>query len=559
MERRHRRGGVSLAFVALIFLLLAGTVVRVRHITSIPGWFRDEGTYMEAAWNAARGEARIGPLNHTWVSPFQTKPPLHALTSGAWMHVIGAVRGDQRPNIQVFRWFSALCGLLVILGVHRLGWAFGPPPLALLATALVTFEPWTVMFNRMGLPHNLLAVEFMAVFLLAHRYFEKPSVGRLAATAAVAATAPLTAYYGLALPIALCVAVALMGRRRDLWLAPLALLPFALFIAGLWWVRPLGLEADWAQFRLNATGTWDPRDWLRDARDLLTVSPLIVLGLIGLALLPRRGIRPLIQITVALYLFLWLRLPHNQVWLRDPHLDIHLPLLVYPLIPLLPLIVLGAVQTLITAWLNVRAPAEAPPVPWKRLRTTIAVIGLVAALALTLAASSSFPLLRGLRPRAEETPPDRWIYTSALAYHLAILKSEALGSPETGPGVSPFLWDQGVADDDLVIAEYPLWWTLPGRPATLTQSVAYLGGGADFFVYPVARERFAYSCDWRTARFIVLDLVTRRDRAWPGSAVKPIVEEIESDWEEVFRAGRLIVYAPPRVVSPEVTAPSNPN
>lgn len=501
---------------------------------------------MEVAWNAALGEARLGPINHTWVSPFQTQPPLFALSSGVWMHLTGALRGDHRPNIQTFRWFSAGCGLLVIVGAHLVGVALASPLLGLLAAALLTFEPWTVMFHRMGLPHNLLALEILATLLVAHRHFEAPRPARLLLATFLASTAPLTVYYGAALPLALIVTVALAGRPRDLWIAPLALAPLALFLAGLWWVHPRGLEADWAQFRLSAAGTWDLRDWAQDAVDLLTLSPLVPLGLLGLALLPRRGMTLLAQLTTLLYLFLWLRRPQNQIWFHRAELDAHFPLITYPLIPLLPLLALGSAQTALLAWRHLRGDAllgQAPAGLW-RLRTVSALGALALGGVLAAMASTSLRAISNREPNQRGVPFDHWGFQSPLAQGLAIQKFEALGSPITGPGVATYLWSQGVRPDDLIIAEYPLWWTLPGRKATLSLAIAYLGGPSDFITYPIDHARFAYPCDWRQARFVILDEQTRRWRAEFDREIRAAVREIERNWTEVFSAGRLKVYAP---------------
>ncbi|MBN1476738.1 glycosyltransferase family 39 protein, partial [Candidatus Sumerlaeota bacterium] len=314
MPHALRRASFDITLVCLAVTLLLGAALRLRNLTSSPGWFRDEGVYMEVAWNAAHGEARLGPINHTWVSPFQTIPPLYPLASGAWMRTIGALRGDERPNIQPFRWFSVGCGLLVIAGAYGLGLALGSPLLGLLAAALLAFDPLTVMFHRMGLPYNLLAVEVVATLGLAHLYFREPRLTRLLAPTLVAAMAPLTIYYGVALPLALILGVALMGRLRDVWLASLSILPLALFLCGLWWVHPLGLEADWAQFRADSSGTWSLADWTQDFRDLFATTPLITLGLVGLLMLRRGGVSLVTQLTALIYLFLWLRRSHNNIW-----------------------------------------------------------------------------------------------------------------------------------------------------------------------------------------------------------------------------------------------------
>jgi hypothetical protein len=555
----RRRAALNIALVVLALLLVIGAVLRVRHLTSSPGWFRDEGLYMEVAWNVAKGEARAGPLNVTWVSPFETHPPLYFLASGVWMHVTGALRGDYRANIQTFRWFSVGCGLLVLLGMWGVGTALGSALLALLTIAILVFDPWTVMFHRMGLPYNLLALEFVGALLLAHRYFETPTIGRLTWAAAVAATAPLTVYYGIALPVALWVAVGIAGRRRDLWLPPLAFIPLALFLAGVWRVHPVGLDADWAQFRVDSAGTWNLGDWAQDFTDLLSVSPLVPLGLLGLALLPRRGLSSFLQITVVLYLFLWLRRPHSQIWLHRADTGVNVPLITYPLIPLLAPLALGTSAALLAAWRHLRGDAVGGQAPGGavRLRVVTALLAVVVGFTLLFMASASMRAIRGLEPHMESVPPARWGFLSPLAYDLAVMKTEAEGSPSTGPGVATFLSQQDVKPTDLIIAEYPLWWTIPGRHATLTQALAFLGEKTDFFTYPIPHERFAYPADWHTARFIVLDEMTSRWRAEFDPAIRAAVREIESRWRLVFRAGRLEVYAP-RVFPPLQPEEINP-
>ncbi|MBN1476008.1 hypothetical protein JXA47_04570, partial [Candidatus Sumerlaeota bacterium] len=103
---------------------------------------------------------------------------------------------------------------------------------------------------------------------------------------------------------------------------------------------------------------------------------------------------------------------------------------------------------------------------------------------------------------------------------------------------------QGVGPEDLIIAEYPLWWTLPGRHATLTQSLASLGQATDFFPENMPSERFLYPCDWHEARFVILDPMTERWRAEFDPAVREAVLEIRGLWRLVHQTGRLSVYAP---------------
>jgi hypothetical protein len=546
MHRSRRRAALDLTLICLAVILLLGTALRLRNLTSSPGWFRDEGVYMEVAWNAAHGEARLGPINHTWVSPFQTIPPLYPLASGMWMRTIGTLRGDERPNIQTLRWFNVGCGLLVIVGAHGLGLALGSPLLGLLAAALLAFDPLTVMFHRMGLPYNMLAIEIVAALGLAHLYFREPSVRRLIAPTLIAAMAPLTIYYGITLPLALILGVALAGRQRDLWLPSLAILPLALFLCGLWWVHPLGLEADWAQFRADSSGTWSLADWTQDFRDLFATTPLIILGLIGLLMLRRGGVSLVTQLTVLIYLFLWLRRPHNNIWIHRPDLPLHMPVIIYPLIPLLPLLALGASRVLLTAWHHLRGDTLDGQAPGTelRLRVVNALFGAAVVVTLCLMANVSIRAIHLLPSPLRSDPPDLWGFESPLAHDLAILKSEAQGWGSGDPGVSGFLWSQGVEPEELVIAEYPLWWTLPGRHATLTQSLASLGRSTDFFAEDMPRERFLYPCDWREARFVILDPMTERWRAEFDPAVREAVLEIRGLWRLVHRSGRLSVYAP---------------
>lgn len=541
------RGQIDLTFLCFATIVFVALCLRLPNLEWSPGWWLDEGLYLDVAWNAAHGQARLGPVNHTWVSPFQTAPPLHPLLSGFWMRASAAVHGFDGPDLLSFRRFSALCGILTVIGAYGLGLLWRVPLVALLAAAILAVDPWTVMYHRLGLHYNLLALEVVALLLTAHAYFEEPRPRRLIRPVVIASLAPLTVYYGVAVPIALWIAVLVAGRPRDAWLPPLALLPIALFLAWLWHWNPPGLHADWKHFRHDAITTWQLTDWLRDFRDLFTVTPLVPLGLLGLAVLPRRGTVTLLQILTLVYLFIWLRRPGSLVWIRRPDLDLAVPGMTYPLIPLQAPLALGAAALCLNAWRHFRGDAVdgAAPGSLLRLRVATAITVLIIGGALALLTVSS---LRAIwrQPDNRFEPHDDWGFHSVIASELAVQRDEIEGPNPLHRGVAPFLWSQRVSPEELVIAEYSLWWRLPGRHATLAQAIAHTGGRADFYTYPLPPERWAYSADWRSARFIVLDEATRRWRTQIDPNLRDVVHEIQRTWVQVFARGRLKVYAPRR-------------
>ena len=321
-------------------LILLGIVLvislhfRTKRILDSPGWFRDEGVYLEVARRIGKAQLQLGSVNITFVGPNMTHPPFYFTLSNLFFK-LGA--GDMYS----FRLFNALLGvlstlLLFFLGYEagRYGAPFDPPPLyaeflGLLSALFYAIHPDAVLYNRMGLPYNLYLVEGILVAWFALRYLRIREFSWCLAACIVASFSLLTVYYSVVFIPFLFIAILWKGKRKHFWAlgcVPLPLLIFLFFMAS---GKTPGFWEDLKALK-QASGAGSLYVTLYHYHEFFQTGLTYFVGMMGLLLLRRKIAAGFLFLLFLFMIHIVLRRADTIIWL------IH-----YPVIPLLPLVALG--------------------------------------------------------------------------------------------------------------------------------------------------------------------------------------------------------------------------
>lgn len=275
VSRSWRRG----CFVA-IFVVAA--VLRFVNLRQSPGWYHDETIYVGEAWNLIHGSFQWDSVEHT----FLPRLPFFHLLIAPFLLAFG-------KDVLCVRIVTAICGMLSVWLVYRLGREAGNRRAALFGAALFAICPYLVLLHRWGFSYDLDSVLGAANLYFLLRAARRPDQGRHLWLAAAMAGLGLTTDPIMISRLLLTVAVAflIVPRRRAFGATAVTLAPLALYVAimMLFWRGIFIEDVKIILFqRVSADG-----DWFSLARAFTAFLPHLggygVLGLAGLAFLPKRG------------------------------------------------------------------------------------------------------------------------------------------------------------------------------------------------------------------------------------------------------------------------------
>jgi 4-amino-4-deoxy-L-arabinose transferase-like glycosyltransferase len=494
-------------------LLVLAAWVRLAHLSDNPGWDGDEGYNWSIAANLAAGHVQRFGLQYTFVD----HPPL--------FYLLGAAIYKLWPgDLLTLRVLSVLCGVATVATLYGLGRRIGGPRLALAAGAAYALWPQAVLQDRWAYTYNLLAL--LVPLLLWALLCARNEIPWQAGTPLRPQSPPpelmsrrgrvLLWALGCGLLTGLAMATdqegaaLLLGLIPILWWEGVDALLLGLVGAAtapllyLSWVlinRPTALLFDLRHTagRLGQGSTTDQLLSLPQRLVHLTsFDPLITLGLLGLALLPRAlgRRRAACWLCLAGLLVLALKVRDPDPFLRAA-------------IPLLPCSALG--------------------------------LGLLACRFLD-AVRQRARLARGLL---------------ALMFLLTLLYDLGQAYGRFSTAIAPFLpqsssearimaaWVNGrIHKDDLVIAMPQIAWLLHCRTAELLESVAVSGHGTAFYPDGLGPGRFAYDPRLQAANLLVVDRFTR---LWivDHPAERALVRRAETTWRRAWTGGEYSIYANP--------------
>ena len=503
------------ALVVLFLILLISFRFRTVNLIHSPGWFIDEGTYLEISSRIGKAQLQFGSVNVTFVGPYMTHPPFYFALSNIFLKL-------GRTDMYRFRLFNALLGVLATLLVFFLGHEAGrrgtesdssllkAEILGLIASFFYAIHPDAVMYNRMGLPYNLYLVEVILVGWLVLRYLRTRQFSMCLGACLIAALSLLTVYYSMVFIPFIMLAILWKKKYKHLWALVCIPVPLLIFLGFMALGRTPAFWDDIRALRQNA-GSGSLYVVLYHYHEFFQTGLTYFAGMAGLLFLRRKTAGGFLFFLFLLIIHIVLRRADTVI--RFVH---------YPVIPLLPLVVLGCAAIALRAGEGL---LDFTPIGLLIIPILLGAFLGVQQVRHGIAGRFPTPLEFGMTKHVSDT------------YDTAIYINKYTES------------------DELVIATPTLWSLLDTRVADLTQSLAFEGIKAGFYQYDFPRERFLFSPALEQASFVVLDSFTDK---WcqnvPHSLHKPLaktIDGVKENWTLDFQKGEYRVYKSPRLVEEE--------
>jgi hypothetical protein len=284
-----------------IFLLIIAGIFRFVNLRTNPGWYADEGNFINFAANLAAGKWEMfGLVNAPMLIQ---RPPLFIYVLSGLFHIFNT-------DIVVLRALTATYGLLTIPVIYLFVREAFYERLALITVGIMAIWPWIVAYNRIGFTYNQLAF-FLALTIYAGWKFSITQKGIWAVFASISAGISIcTDFLGAIGPVFIVGLFFLFDHR---WIFPsiliiLGILSITLFPAYL---------ASPAYFFKDIGGVIQNRGSISLINQLLNLilyygefirrESWIILGLVGIFILPMNRARGMIWFVVGVSLLVTFR------------------------------------------------------------------------------------------------------------------------------------------------------------------------------------------------------------------------------------------------------------
>lgn len=517
---RNNLSKILIYFLLLVVIGYSG-FIRIRNISTSPGGFRDEGTYLEAGWNLVNGEMRLGAVNCTFASPFMTEPPLHPLLGGIAMKIF-------KPELRYFRLVSALFAVLATLLIFFVGREIKDEKIGLVSAAIFAFYPFAVIYNRMGFGYNIYMFWALLVFFFSLKYLKTNKITYLILAIIFTALSILTIYYAVVLIIFLMIILISKKKYKLIILPFLSLLPIILFFLYHIIAKTSGFSDDFTKLffdfsqgsrELNQLSIFTST--MLHFKDYFGLGGFFVVGTIGLFLIKEKYSRNSILLIYLLMLGIYLVRKDTQVATIN-----------YPLIPVLPILAVGCGQfffsiiDVLSKIIN-QTFSQLNSEKSKKYASAICIL-----LLLSMLYVYRLTTLWGIYGGFETTLDFGCIQDTNLAYEAA-----------------NFINDN-TNENDLVISDYNFWWMIDkAKVSNIPQSLIKQGIFNDFYRYPLSQDRFFYDPSLKKSKFVVIDHFYSHISSIPvgplHQPIKDTIINVEKNWKNVFDNGEYRVYINP--------------
>lgn len=497
-------------------------------LDATPGWDPQEGYNLDIAWNLLHGHPRIFALP----TAFAQHPPLFYLQLALAIRVFGYSVIAVRVLAGVYALLT--CVAIIFVGRRILGW--GP---ALWAAAVFTVAPLMLDNTRWGYSYAQLTFLGVLVLYAAWCHFEMPTLQWLVAASALAGLAAFSDYVG----VAWVLFVALLALRRGWRSGALAagvgagVLLLGLLVCFL--TAPGAFLTEITSTAGRAAGgnlLTQFIELLVNYYRLFSFDPWIVLGVVGLALIPHSRPRAfLLGATAALALVTL------KVRVVGPSF--------HTAMPLLPLLALGAgvafhrASEQLSQWSRTWFTSATTPASAQAGNgTRVLGITVVSALVVFLAVIS---------PVAIAAASD----ASGLATTLPTRQDAYLATPSDAKAVANYVLAHAQSGD-LVLASPEIAWMFDApndaaghqrilHSADILQALAQSGQAAAFYPANLPQSGWAYRVSLDSARYVIVDNLLRALAAPDQeSALIPLLAQVQQ-WPVAFEQGQYTVYERP--------------
>lgn len=491
---------------------MAAGYLRFTNVSENPGWYTDEAAHVDIAHHLLHGEVRYMAIKQSTL--LFARPPLFHLLLSGWFRLVG-------EGIGSLRLFTAALGVLSVGMLYAVGRQIsGKAGFGLLAAGMLAIYPQAVLYSRFGFSYNLLpplillALSGISVYL---RDGQRGWLGLAAGCIGLGVVSDLMAFTFI--PALMVIVV--FRRWRDLWWSlMLVAVPFGVYTCVMFLTIPNAFLFDlsFTFGRLNTlTLTEQIANVALNYTTLLSQDFWILAGVIGLFLL-----QPNLLKLAGIILF-WV-----PMLLMGRTVALH-SLSAYYMIPLLPLIALGAAGLL---WYGL-------PLIYRLLRDALseALQGHYAIVISILVGGFIFgvaatPLFTSLK-----------LTIDGVQTQLRTAIDPFLVNPSDAQSAANYLKTHA-NEQDVVIASPAVGWQFQVNTMDFQMAVAANGEDAPHLPGNIPPERWVFDPRLENADWVVVDDLWRNWGAVhiPGVArMLPIVES----WPVVFEAGAIWIYQNP--------------
>ncbi len=508
--------------LTLALILFLAAYLRLSNVAANPAWYTDEGTHLDIARHLLTGHVQYLAINQPWL--LSSRLPLFEglLTIAARFNGV---------SMETLRLLTGSLGVITVGLMYAVVRHIGRDRvLALLAAWLLAIYPPAVLYSRFGFSYNLLAPLLLLTLLGVGKYAAARSSTALHSAQNAPrrwlAVASLSIGLGTLSDLWMFVVLApfmlivLIHNWRDLlWSVPLALLPFGMYAAIMLATAPQVFLFD-LRFILSRVNQL-PLDrqvatvW-QNLSTLGAQDVWMIAGSLGLLLLKPPRLR---GISLAFFAIPIVLLGRTTALFS---------LSFYYLIPLLPLVALGAASLMRYG------------VPWlssvliRRIRSVVDVgkpaqagrVNLLVAAPIAIALLiSTAGLVRQVRD-GFRTDIDGFLL-----------------DPIAAQAAAAFVNRQAEVDD-LVIASPTLAWLLNVQVADMQMPSAYRGQATPHLPADVPPDRWEFNPSVERARFVIVDNLWSNWAIPNVPGVADMLQELEK-WPIVLRSGEVVIYRNP--------------
>lgn len=499
------------SIIILILILFLGIFLRFYNLKLAPGWWPDEGVYLNIANNLLHGKAQMFAFSY----PFIPHPPLFFLISALFIKYIGF-------SLLAIRSFTAILGIILIIVVYFIGKSLHRPLIGLAAAFLVAVMPETVILSRVALPYELFTVfsALFVYFLFQHINCKKNVYYFLLFL--TAGLAVVTSYYAVVMIMFLIIYSIYSFIKKEIKLKTIGIsivifflpvLPYLIW--GLIYVQPAFLHDILYIFSRHVeSGEKIITPFLQS---VLNVNFFFSFGLIGLLFLPKK-VRFWTIIYFVFLLVLEYKFRQRFTWFSATYIFIFY---------------LGAAAML-------EKITELILESWSGNRSKeILKIFLLAVLVLILTFSSLLYITKKIVHH-------EWLETNFNKNEEESFSTGNDGYPVLEEAIDYI--NSHVNEDDTVLASAQYLWMIKAKPTDPILSYIYTDQATTNFPSDMRiTGRFLYDPSYQKAKFLLEDKFTRMWFAYQPGIKEGVLDDIYKNWPKVFDESDFKIYQNPRI------------
>lgn len=482
-------------------ILIVWAALYLPHLRTSPGWYGDETLTLMIGRSLFEGSGLDRSLHATFWHPSYAYQPGYAWLVGAAAYLTG---GD----IVGARFLNTLLALAIALVIANVGRKSLGSTSALFGALLFLTYGQSVIHFRWIYPHNAVALGFSVVVLMLVRKSRSQINLAIGAGLSVATMSHPLFVHG-AFAAWLC-----RIKRPAAWL-PMAILPLLVLVLGIGWTLGRQWPHLWIFEDIRTLGEFYAKFSSENGQGGQAINNIAVFyshdffhigAFVGALLCLRKRLYP---VAIFLAIVSGLLLQNRQ----------NLTVFYYQAVIFLPILAVAWAGGLRTLLVYARRRLGSRP-----------VIGWAAA------AFFAIPLVFFVT-----------IFPSTWSGR-CLPRNQPWVTQDTEEVETAALWLRAnTSKDDLVVCHQNIGWLLDSHTVDLMQATAWSGRPTFTFEKPIPKERFAFSADLETARFVVFGDIDQRWTLGQPNVSWVLDLLTEKKWPVVWQGKYYVIVANPSV------------